>query len=267
MLEAPPGPPFVVAPRQDQIVRRIARGVLRWDHGSLSTSGLSVGGEVVDRTLDDQLKRDVSCSRDLGRRTALRVRGPLQSSRGMSGAEEEQWSPARDPYAIAVSQSWWAMQALQQFAADTATSDGPAQQIYARQVFGQLRHLRRCATMLLRELHRLGVEQAHREQLQDEIDEFERAVPGATDARDLLEHSDAYARGDGRLQRRAMRELGIGAFEAAAMFWGGGYDSRTETITEGPFSVQIPQALQASERLYRAIYIAARAVDEMRGSA
>ena len=43
-----------------------------------------------------------------------------------------------------------------------------------------------------------------------------------------------------------------GAFEAAAMFWGGGYDSRTETITEGPFSVQIPQAIQASERPYRA---------------
>jgi hypothetical protein len=64
-----------------------------------------------------------------------------------------------------------------------------------------------------------------------------------------------------------MRELGIGTFEAAAMFWGGGYDSHTETITEGPFTVQIPQAIQASERLYLAIYIAARAVDEMRGSA
>jgi hypothetical protein len=77
----------------------------------------------------------------------------------------------------------------------------------------------------------LGVDRVHRDRLQAEIDLFERAVPGAKSARDMLEHFDDYARGDGRLQRKAMSELGIDVFEAAAMFWGGGYDPAAEVLT------------------------------------
>jgi hypothetical protein len=54
----------------------------------------------------------------------------------MNSEEEDQWSPARNPYAIAVSQSWWAMSAVLQFADDATAAHGPAQQIYARQIFG-----------------------------------------------------------------------------------------------------------------------------------
>ena len=176
----------------------------------------------------------------------------------MSSEEEDQWSPARNPYAIAVAQSWWAMAAVPQFAADANAAHGPAQQIYARQIFGHLRLLQRCAVMEAKELARLGVDQVHRDQLQDEIDLFERAVPGAKSARDIVEHFDEYARGDGQLQRKAINELGIDMFEAAAMFWGGGYDPATEELTEGPFVVAISQAVDASQRLHTAIYRAAR---------
>ena len=179
----------------------------------------------------------------------------------MSSDEEDRWSPARNPYAIAVSQSWWAMKAVLRFAADARAAHGPAQQIYARQIFGQLRLLHRCALMQAKELARLDMDRIHCEQLQDEIDVFETAVPNAKSARDILEHFDEYARGDGRLQRDAMNELGIDVFEAAAMFWGGGYDPRTEEITEGPFVVAVPQAVEASQRLHAAVYRAARAVD------
>lgn len=151
--------------------------------------------------------------------------------------------------------------AVLRFASDAKTADGPAQQIYARQIFGQLRLLQRCAVMQAKELARLGVAQIHRDQLQNEIDAFERSVAGAKSARDMLEHFDEYARGDGRLQRDAMDELGIDVFEAAAMFWGGGYDPATEEITEGPFVVALPRAVEASKRLHAAIYHAARAVD------
>jgi hypothetical protein len=89
-------------------------------------------------------------------------------------------------------------------------------------------------------------------------------VPGAKSARDILEHFDEYARGDGQLQRKAMNELGIDVFEAAATFWGGGYDPATEELTEGPFVVAISQAIDASQRLHTAIYRAARAVDVSR---
>jgi hypothetical protein len=185
----------------------------------------------------------------------------------MSSDYEDQWSPARNPYAIAVSQSSWAMQAVLLFAADARAAHGPAQQIYARQIFGQLRLLHRCAVMQAEELARLGVDRIHRDRLQDEIDVFEVAVPGAKSARDILEHFDEYARGQGRLQRQAMNEQGIDVFEAAAMFWGGGYDPFTEEITEGPFVVAIPQAVEASQRLQAAIYRAARAVDAGLGHA
>jgi hypothetical protein len=51
------------------------------------------------------------------------------------------------------------MQAVLRFAADAEAAHGPAQQIYARQIFGQLRPLQRCDVMLAKELARLGVDQ------------------------------------------------------------------------------------------------------------
>jgi hypothetical protein len=35
-------------------------------------------------------------------------------------------------------------------------------------------------------------------------------------------------------------------FEAAAMFWGGGYDPAAEELTEGPFVVAISRAVDAA---------------------
>jgi len=180
----------------------------------------------------------------------------------MNDDSEAQWSPADNPYAIAVSQSQWALWAVQLFARDARDHGGDTQsQIYARQIFGQLRALQRCAEMMARELNRLGVDKAHREHLRQAIREFEAAVPGAKSARDILEHFDEYARGEGKLVKQAMRDLGIDVYEAAAMYWGGGYDPSTEAVTEGPFVIVIPDALESAVRLQRAIYTAGRAVD------
>jgi hypothetical protein len=179
----------------------------------------------------------------------------------MTSGEDEPWSPARNPYAIAVSQSWWAVQAVQLFASNARSSSNHDQQIYARQIFGQLRALRRCAEMQAKELARLGVSDIDRAGLDRAIEDFDVAVPDARHARDVLEHFDEYARGEGRLQRRTIRELGIDVYEAAAMFWGGGYEPATEQITEGPFVLDVPLAVDASERLHLAIYLAGRAVD------
>ena len=99
----------------------------------------------------------------------------------MSSEEEDRWSPARNPYAIAVAQSWWAMAAVLQFAADAKGAEGPAQQIYARHIFGHLCLLQRCAVMEARELARLGVGQVHRDQLQDEIGSVRERGAGRED--------------------------------------------------------------------------------------
>ena len=185
----------------------------------------------------------------------------------MSDDQEERWSPADNPYAIAVSQSQWALWAAQLFARDAKESCGDERsQIYARQIFGQLRVLQRCAEMMARELKRLGVDQVHCDHLHQAIREFELAVPGAKSARDNLEHFDEYASGEGKLVKQAMRDLGIDVYEAAAMYWGGGYDPTTEEVTEGPFVIVIPAALESAGRLQRAIYAGGQAVDRHRAS-
>jgi hypothetical protein len=175
--------------------------------------------------------------------------------------EAAPWSPARAPYAIAVSQSWWFFQATAQFAADAERSTGPSQQIYARQIFSHLRGLRRCAEMQEAELERLAIGQAARDQLRRAVEAFDASVPDVKPGRDTLEHFDEYARGTGKLQSEAIRNLGLDAFEAAAMFWGGGYDRSTGRLTEGPFTITVPAAVLAAKALHRAIYAAGRAVD------
>jgi hypothetical protein len=183
----------------------------------------------------------------------------------MSGEQKDEWSPAENPYAIAVSQSWWALQALLLFASEASNALDHRQQIYARQIFGQLRLLRLCARMQADELESLGVSELERDRLNGAIEVFDTATPEATSARNMLEHFDEYARGKGVLQKRAIREEGLSVYEAAAVYWGGGYDPTTEQITEGPIVIHVPTALAASEALHRAIYAAGKAVDAHRG--
>lgn len=177
---------------------------------------------------------------------------------------QDNWSPAENPYAIAVSQSWWALHSLLLFAEAARSGFGHEQQIYARQVFGQLRLLRLCATLQAGEIERLGIGEADRERLARAIEEFDSATPGAKSARDMVEHFDDYARGKGLLQRREIRENGLSVYEAAALYWGGGYDPTTEQITEGPIVIHVPSAIAASEALHLAIYAAGKAVDAHR---
>jgi len=63
-----------------------------------------------------------------------------------------------------------------------------------------------------------------------------------------------------------MQDQDIDVFEAAAMFWGGGYDPSAEMLTEGPFEILVPHAIAAAERLQGAIYAGGRAVDRARAA-
>jgi len=115
--------------------------------------------------------------------------------------------------------------------------------------------------MQAKEVARLGLSDIDRARLDRAIEEFDVAVPDARHARDVLEHFDEYARGEGRLQRKTIRDLGIDVYEAAAMYWGGGYDPATEQITEGPFVLNVPLAFDSSDPPHPEIYTAGRAVD------
>jgi predicted RNA-binding Zn ribbon-like protein len=118
--------------------------------------------------------------------------------------------------------------------------------------------------MMARELTRQDIDEADRDRLNSEIETFDEAVPAAKDARDVIEHFDEYARGEGKLAKQAREDLAIDAFEAAARYWGGGYDPATEKLTEGPFEILVPDAISAAERMHAAIYSAGRAIDQAR---
>ena len=173
----------------------------------------------------------------------------------------ESWSPARNPYAIAVSQSYFAFQASLLFIDQARGATGIKQQLYARAIPSQLWLLRRCAQMESNELARLEIDVADRTQLDHQIAAFDAALPDLKNARDMLEHPDDYARGKGRLQETAIKKGSLDLHEAAAAYWGGGYDSTTDEIEEGPCRLHLGTAVEAGRRLHDAIYRAAKAVD------
>jgi hypothetical protein len=160
-----------------------------------------------------------------------------------------------------VSQSYLALQASLLFIEETRDGAGMKGQLYARAVPSQLWILRRCAEMEARETARLEVAEADRNLLADEIAAFDQALPDLKNARDMLEHPDDYAYGQGRLQKAAVKKERLDLHEAAALYWGGGYDSTTDVIEEGPYKIHLGLAVEAAQRLHYAIYRAAKAID------
>ena len=176
-------------------------------------------------------------------------------------SNDESWSPERNPYAIAVSQSYFAFHDTLLFIEQARDATGITQQLYARAIPSQLWLLRRCAQMEAHELARLKIDEADRTKLDNQIAAFDEALPDLKNARDMLEHPDDYARGRGRLQEAAIKKGDVDLDRAAATYWGGGYDSTTDEIEEGPFRLHLGTAVEAGRRLHEAIYRAAKAVD------
>lgn len=173
------------------------------------------------------------------------------------------WSPAQNPYAIAVSQAYFAFNGYLLFAGRAREEHGLAQQIFGRTTLGELRKLLRCAEMLSSELERLGAPVAAQRFLQAAIDKFEGEVRGIKDARDMLEHFDEYARGEGRLQRKEQKATGAEFHAVARLYWGGGYNPQTNEVTEGPYMIPLDVAGDAARALYESIIHAAKATDSM----
>jgi hypothetical protein len=183
----------------------------------------------------------------------------------MSDEQKDEWSPAENPYAIAVSQSWWVLQALLLFASEASGAVDHRQQIYARQIFGQLRLLRLCARMQADELEGLGVSEVARDRLNQAIEDFDTATPDAVAARNMLEHFDDYVRArQGRTPEASDPRGRAEGLRSGSAVLGRRVRPTTEQITEGPVVIHVPTALAASEALHHAIYAAGKAVDAHR---
>lgn len=168
------------------------------------------------------------------------------------------WSPADNPYAIAVSEAQWWMETAELCARRIREGRDPDRQIDTRLFIVALRQLLYAAEMEQLEVKHLNP--AVRRALGEACKHFDLAVPGVTHARDVLIHFDRYARGEGNRQRKLL-DQGVDAAAAARQFWTFGYDPTTGTAQVGPYEINIEQARRQARQLFRAIYTAARAVD------
>lgn len=185
----------------------------------------------------------------------------------MASSAPDNWSPADNPYAIAVSEAqWWKESARLAVLRMRRNDDArfgwfSAQQIDARQLVFALRQLLSAEDLEQFALKELGIDQAVRDVLAKAREQFENALPGIKDMRDGLMHFEEWARGMGRGPQKKQRDDGALPRDVARHFWGFGYDPRAGTVSFGPYTIEIDVAERAAHELSQAIYMAAREVD------
>ncbi|MFF2041907.1 hypothetical protein ACFVVX_15880 [Kitasatospora sp. NPDC058170] len=184
----------------------------------------------------------------------------------------DDWSPADNPHAIAVSEAtWWnaavALTVRRMCEQPTQVRSFDSQQIDARTLVTALRNLLTAADLQKAALTELGTDHTAADELTAARSRFEAALPGLKEMRDGLTHFEDWARGTGRGAQAAARRAGQSEREVARDFWSFQFDPATDTVAMGPFIIQVTAAETAAEQLHGAIYTAARAIDAARASA
>lgn len=181
-----------------------------------------------------------------------------------------EWSPADDPYAIAVSQSTWWRCAVQLSAGrlddpkDPRAAPVSSTQIDARSLVFALVQLLAAERLEQEALLALGINAAVGALLRQARDRYLRALPGIQDMRNGLAHYDEWAMGRGRGPQKAGVAAGSEPRDVAAHYWGFGYHEGEGVVRFGPFSIDVVNAVPAACDLDRAIYAAAREADRLR---
>ena len=179
---------------------------------------------------------------------------------------EPTWSPADNPYAIAVSEAqWWLRSALlaswRMHDEDDPRSGFSSRQIDARQFVVALWQLLTAEKLQQVALRALGMDRAVCAELSRARQRFETALPGIKHMRDALVHFDEWARGEGRGPQKKAVDAGKAVREVASAYWGFVYDPLEDVISLGPYVIEVPIAVWAAEALAHDIYRAAWAVD------
>lgn len=187
----------------------------------------------------------------------------------MTRTDPNDWSPADNPYAIAVSEAQWWRDAARLAVLRMQDEDDDrlgwfsSRQIDARQLIMALRQLLTAARLERAALEEHRVDPAAIAALDAAQRQFTDALPGIKDMRDGLMHFDEWSRGLGKQgpqkTRRAAGEL---PRDIARDFWGFGFDPRAGTVSFGPYAIDIAMAEKAARELCQAIYMASREVDK-----
>jgi hypothetical protein len=187
----------------------------------------------------------------------------------MSKTAVDDWSPADNPYAIAVSEAqWWqrtAALAVRRIHAGEDEGGGPffdSRQIDARQLCIALRQLLMAEKLEQIALKDLGIDPAAGQALDEARERFEAALPGIKHMRDGLTHFEDWSRGKGIGPQKERIKAGDAPRDVARDFWGFAYDPQADTVTMGPYRIDVGAVEQAAGELALAIYLAANEVDK-----
>jgi hypothetical protein len=186
----------------------------------------------------------------------------------VTSSSSDNWSPADNPYAIAVSEAQWWQRAVQLAVTRVRGKDDDSiawhssRQIDARQLVFALRQLLTAEQLEQAALKALGIDPTVGQELTKAREKFEAALPGVKDMRDGLMHFDEWARGIGLGPQKKRRDAGDALRDVARFYWGFSYDPATDTVSMGPYTIDAGTADRAAKELSWAIYVAAREVDK-----
>jgi hypothetical protein len=149
------------------------------------------------------------------------------------------WSPADNPYAIAVSESQWWLRAAR--LAILRIRDGDdhrvsfsSRQIDARFLVFALRQLLAAEQPEQVALKALDMDPTVGKTFTQEHKRFKDALPGIKHMRDALMHFDAWSHGEGYGPQKERRQAGEALRNVAHAYWGFAYDPIADTISLGP---------------------------------
>lgn len=179
----------------------------------------------------------------------------------------EDWSPADNPYAIAVSQSQLWRDTVRLTVSRMRDEDDrrvgwSSRQLDAHVLVVMLRQLLTAEQLEQAALEALGIDQAVSAALTAVREQFEDALPGVKDMRDALTHFDEWAQGTGLGPQARRRNAGDALRDIARDYWRFGYDPATGIVSFGPYTIAIDTAERAASELCHAIWIAAHEVDK-----
>lgn len=179
----------------------------------------------------------------------------------------EDWSPADHPYAIAVSEAQWWLNAVDLTIMRMREGEErwarafSSEQIDARQLIIALRQILTAEDLEQAALTELEMDGSVSAALAQARRVFEDALPGITHMRNALVHFEAWTRGMGRGPQKGRVDAGEAMRDAARAYSGFGYDHGTDSIFLGPHTITLNDAAKAAGELCQAIYAAANQVD------
>ncbi|WP_256726548.1 hypothetical protein [Streptomyces acidiscabies] len=179
----------------------------------------------------------------------------------------DDWSPADNPYSIALSESSWlratvALTVARMHGDDVQVGWFSSRQIDARTLVVALRQLIAAVKLERIALKDLGMPQAVITALDKAEQDFLDSLPDIKHVRDGLTHFEDWARGQGGGPQSDARKKNAVLRDVARDFWSFGYNPAADTVTMGPFAFSVSAAVPATEALCTAIYAATREVDQ-----